>query len=237
MIRSGAAALLGPDGVSLASAYGDNPIYPTNSMSEQMPISQPPAGKAVKFFTKPGSVGVPVAASTAIVSRSSLRPLPRGVEGEIAISGETVIKNYLDNPDADLKSYFYLTLGTGSNKQISKDHSTDVTYRYFLTGDIGVLYLTLAPNSYNCFLFHQMVGQWYFAATRNRHMWNWWRYRKDFYWFSPKPCPVEWYEYFFVCDVGGRIFERHDNSRAPSGFSTDDDHDIRHRRQWERRGK
>lgn len=57
---------------------------------------------------------------------------------------------------------------------------------------------TLGPNSYNCFLFHQMVGQWYFAATRNGHMWNWWRYRKDFYWFSPGPCPVEWYEYFFV---------------------------------------
>jgi hypothetical protein len=61
-----------------------------------------------------------------------------------------------------------------------------------------VLVETLAPNSYNCFLFHQMVGQWYFAATRNGHMWNWWRYRKGFYWFSPGPCPVEWYEYFYV---------------------------------------
>jgi len=49
-----------------------------------------------------------------------------------------------------------------------------------------------------------MVGQWYFAATRNGHMWNWWRYRKDFYWFSPGPCPVEWYEYFFV--VGLVVF-------------------------------
>ncbi len=56
---------------------------------------------------------------------------------------------------------------------------------------------TLAPNSYNCFLFHQMIGQWYYAATRGI-MWNWWRYRKDFYWFSPGPCPVEWYEYFYV---------------------------------------
>lgn len=56
----------------------------------------------------------------------------------------------------------------------------------------------LAPNSYNCFLFHQFVSQWYYAATRNGHWWNWWRYRKDFYWFSPGPCPVEWYEYFFV---------------------------------------
>jgi hypothetical protein len=57
---------------------------------------------------------------------------------------------------------------------------------------------TLSPNAYNCFLFHQMVGQWYYAATRHGTWWNWWRYRKTFYWFSPDPCPVEWYEYFFV---------------------------------------
>lgn len=25
---------------------------------------------------------------------------------------------------------------------------------------------TLGPNAYNCFLFHQMIGQWYIAATR-----------------------------------------------------------------------
>merc|ERR1712070_729864 len=53
----------------------------------------------------------------------------------------------------------------------------------------------IAPHSYNCFLFHQMVAQWYFAATRNGRWWNWWNYRKNMYWFSPKPCPVEWYEY------------------------------------------
>ena len=62
----------------------------------------------------------------------------------------------------------------------------------------SLLSRTLAPHAYNCFLFHQMVGQWYFAATRNGHMWNWWRYRKSLYWFSPQPCPVEWYEYFYV---------------------------------------
>jgi len=56
----------------------------------------------------------------------------------------------------------------------------------------------LAPNAYNCFLFHQTIGQWYYAATRNGIMWNWWRFRKGFYWFSPGPCPVEWYEYFYV---------------------------------------
>jgi len=66
----------------------------------------------------------------------------------------------------------------------------------FLRG--GFLVEKLSPNSYNCFLFHQVVAQWYYAATRDGHMWNWWRYRKTMYWFSPKPCPVEWYEYFYV---------------------------------------
>lgn len=56
----------------------------------------------------------------------------------------------------------------------------------------------LGPNSYGCFLFHQVVGQWYYAVTRKGAWWNWWRYRKRFYWFSPAPCPVEWYEYFYL---------------------------------------
>lgn len=56
----------------------------------------------------------------------------------------------------------------------------------------------LAPTAYACFLFHQMIGQWYYAATRNGEWWNWWNYRKDFYWFSPQPVPVEWYEYFYI---------------------------------------
>jgi len=60
---------------------------------------------------------------------------------------------------------------------------------------------TLGPTSYNCFLFHQMVGQWYYAATRPGEFWNWWQHRKDFYWFSPGPCPVEWYEYFFIVGI------------------------------------
>ena len=92
-----------------------------------MPISQPPAGKTDTLTDKPGSVGVPVAASTAIVSRSTLRPQPHGEEGEIAICGPTVLKNYLDNPAADKKSYFFLT------------QNGVAMSRYFLTGDVGVL--------------------------------------------------------------------------------------------------
>jgi acyl-CoA synthetase (AMP-forming)/AMP-acid ligase II len=94
-----------------------------------MPISQPPAGKTDTMTDRPGSVGVPVAASTAIVNRANLRPQPPGVEGEIAISGPTVLKNYLANPAADQKSYFLLTLPENSSSGLP----------YFLTGDVGVI--------------------------------------------------------------------------------------------------
>lgn len=81
-----------------------------------------------------------------------------------------------------------------------------------LRGDF--LVHTLGPNSYNCFLFHQMVGQWYSAATRGT-FWNWWAYRKSFYWFSPGPCPVEWYEYFFVVSIVVAFSSFMDNTFTP----------------------
>lgn len=95
-----------------------------------MPISQPPAGMGDTIFTKPGSVGCPVAASVAIVSRVDYQPQPYGVEGEIAICGEMVMDNYLENPAADAKSYFLLT--NGRNTPIK-------SCKYFLTGDVGVI--------------------------------------------------------------------------------------------------
>ena len=133
MIRSGAAALLRADGDALAAAYGNVPVYATYSMSEQMPISQPPARwRDDSFLSKPGSVGVPVAASTAIICRRNLRPQPPGVEGEVAISGPTVLKKYLDNPEADKKSFFYLSIAESKNPRKNQ-------LPYFLTGDIGVI--------------------------------------------------------------------------------------------------
>ena len=124
-----------------------------------------------------------------------------------------------------------------------------------LRGDF--LVNTLGPNSYNCFLFHQMVGQWYSAATRgevsgtednnlnywrifsidkiqnrlaqytclivvpcfivlrNPQFWNWWAFRKSFYWFSPGPCPIEWYEYFFVVSLVVAFSHFMDNTFTP----------------------
>jgi acyl-CoA synthetase (AMP-forming)/AMP-acid ligase II len=132
IIRSGAAELLSRDAISLSSTYGDIPIIPTYSMSEQMPISQPPLGKLDMVFDKPGSVGVPIATSLAIVNSKTLQPLPYGIEGEIAISGPTVIDAYINNRDADRKAFFELTLPL--------DHSCKaVRNRFFLTGDTGIL--------------------------------------------------------------------------------------------------
>lgn len=37
----------------------------------------------------------------------------------------------------------------------------------------------LAPASYNMFLFHQPIAEWYYLATRGL----WWAYPKNFYWF------------------------------------------------------
>jgi len=53
---------------------------------------------------------------------------------------------------------------------------------------------TLAPTAYNIYIFHQWVGQMYWWVTRN-DMWSYWRYRKDYYWFSPQAVPVNWWEY------------------------------------------
>ena len=132
MIRSGAAALLGPDAMKLTETYGNIPVIPTYSMSEQMPITQPPAGKKDMLTDKPGSVGVPVAASLAVVNSSTLRPQLFGREGEIAICGTTVIDRYLNNEEADKKSFFELTLPTDASCKAGRG-------RFFLTGDIGIL--------------------------------------------------------------------------------------------------
>ena len=132
MIRSGAAALLQTDAINLSTTYGGIPVIPTYSMSEQMPISQPPVGKIDMLTDKPGSVGVPVATSLAVVDSSTLKPLPFGEAGEIAISGQTVISNYSNNQDADRKAFFELTLPLHRSCVAARG-------RFFLTGDVGAL--------------------------------------------------------------------------------------------------
>jgi acyl-CoA synthetase (AMP-forming)/AMP-acid ligase II len=91
----------------------------------------------------------------------------------------------------------------------------------------------LGPTSYGCFLFHQIICQWYWWITRApanqpaeisirgmyavypegfeqsypptafnytaiRGDYTWWNYPKQYYWFSPLPLPVAWFEFFYV---------------------------------------
>ncbi len=70
-----------------------------------------------------------------------------------------------------------------------------MTARFFRSSPISQI---LAPTAFSCFLFHQMIGQWYYSVTRHGEWWNWWSHQKAFYWFSPQPVPVEWYEYFYI---------------------------------------
>ena len=81
-----------------------------------------------------------------------------------------------------------------------------VTTRFL---ESNLLTEVLGPTSYGCFLFHQIIGQWYWWATRvgndvprpdvgDKTSWSWWAYPKEYYWFSPQPLPVAWYEFFFV---------------------------------------
>jgi len=129
LVRSGAAALLAEDAANLEKTF-NAPVITTYSMSEQMPISQPPAGMVGQQSAKPGSVGVPVAASLAIVDDDMI-PLPYGEKGNIAIGGPTVLQGYLENPLADMKSFFVPSRMGGL--------SADTPKRFFLTGDVGVI--------------------------------------------------------------------------------------------------
>lgn len=121
-IRSGAAALKEADRTKLKALFGCD-VIATYSMSEQMPISQPPMSME-GWESKDASVGVPITASLAIVDPDSLKPLEYGQVGEIAICGNTVFDGYLDNEEANTRSRFSID-----------DHTSETNW--FLTGDLG----------------------------------------------------------------------------------------------------
>ena len=160
-IRSGAASLPSDLQARLEIAF-KCPVISTYSMTEQMPISQPPRSSLynkqrfslgsdpTSIFPTPtslirnksgaessdhsalkmpslrriksvgsnggsapaankGSVGKPIATSLCIVDQT-LRPIPAGSEadGEVCISGPTIISEYVNNPLATMESFFYL---------------------------------------------------------------------------------------------------------------------------------
>ena len=93
VVRSGAAALRADHAARLSEALGGAAVVGTYSMTELMPIAQPPAGFD-QLARKPGSVGVPVAASVALVA-DDLTTVPRGAVGEICLRGDAVARRYV----------------------------------------------------------------------------------------------------------------------------------------------
>ena len=92
-----------------------------------MPTVQPMVGKFNILTNKPGSVGVLVAALLVVVSCTHHRPQPCCVKGKLVILDPTVMQGYLDNPDANNRSFFYLALPVDGNP-----NQTLVNYCYFL---------------------------------------------------------------------------------------------------------
>ena len=124
MIRSGAAALKEADRQALELTYGCE-VVATYSMSELMPISQPPRLEK-SWHQQTGAVGVPVTASMAIVDPITLQPLPFGSSGDVAISGPTLFAGYLGNPSENESSRFLM-----------QSYNDGLLDKWFLTGDLG----------------------------------------------------------------------------------------------------
>jgi hypothetical protein len=125
-IRVGAAAI-SKDLIKRAQLKFGCRVVPTYSMTECMPISQPPRG-TVLVDERPGSVGQALNVSISIVD-SSLVPLARNEKdeknpriGEICICGPTVMAGYISDENANQHAFFRLGKMT-----------------WFRTGDLGYL--------------------------------------------------------------------------------------------------
>ena len=126
MLRSGAALLKDDDKKRIEHLFGC-PLVSTYSMSEIMPITQPLFSNNVWRQTN-GSVGIPMIASLSVVDTETLMPLEYGKIGEICVSGDTVFKGYINNPDANAETRFLQNTTDGQGEQV-----------WFRTGDLGAL--------------------------------------------------------------------------------------------------
>ena len=87
---------------------------------------------------------------------------------------------------------------------------------------------TLSPTAYSCFLFHQMVAQWYYAATRSQ-WWDWWRFRKTQYWFS-QPVPGRVVRVLHRRGADGHLFQAGGTDGASASRCTPPSQGLDHRR-------
>mmetsp|Transcript_14342 Transcript_14342/g.26347 ORF Transcript_14342/g.26347 Transcript_14342/m.26347 type:complete len:1169 (-) Transcript_14342:90-3596(-) len=131
LIRSGAANLPHNDALELRRIFGCT-VLPTYSMSECMPIAQPPLAYELD---RPGSVGRPIGASMCIATETG-EVLPTGEVGEVCLQGPVVTHGYVEDSAANTAAFF----------QRDGDSAP-----WFRTGDLGYLdaegYLFLTGRS------------------------------------------------------------------------------------------
>eukprot|EP00536_Pseudo-nitzschia_multiseries_P019346 jgi/Psemu1/232078/e_gw1.4546.4.1 len=125
-VRVGAAAISDDLIKKCQQSFGCR-VVPTYSMSECMPITQPPTGSII-VDERPGSVGQALNVSICIVD-SHLIPLSnkkrdtnQTLVGEVCISGPTVMEGYTSNDEANRNAFFHIGQMT-----------------WFRTGDLGYL--------------------------------------------------------------------------------------------------
>lgn len=78
---------------------------------------------------KPGSVGIPAGPEIAILTSESAITSGSQRNGEIVIRGDNVITGYLDNPEANAKSFIEGWFRTGDEGYFDDDHYLTITGR------------------------------------------------------------------------------------------------------------
>jgi acyl-CoA synthetase (AMP-forming)/AMP-acid ligase II len=96
-------------GVPVVEAYG------MTEASHQMTSNPLPPGER-----RPGTVGIPAGAEVTILDEA-WRPMPHGVAGEVSVRGPAIVDGYLDNPEANAKSFRDGWFRTGDLGTLSED--------------------------------------------------------------------------------------------------------------------
>ncbi len=116
-VRSSSASLPGPVLEKLEGLF-DAPVIEAYGMTEathQMCANPLPPGVA-----KPGSVGIPTGIELAILHDDG-HPLPTGDRGEVSIKGQTVVKGYENNPEANTTAFTAGWFRTGDQGYLDAD--------------------------------------------------------------------------------------------------------------------
>jgi acyl-CoA synthetase (AMP-forming)/AMP-acid ligase II len=125
-IRSSSASLAPSVMASIEKTFSV-PVIEAYGMTEaahQMACNPLPPG-----VRKPGSVGLPAGPQIAIMAEDRAERLPQNTPGEIVIRGDNVTLGYLNNPDANEKSFIQGWFRTGDQGYLDSEGYLFITGR------------------------------------------------------------------------------------------------------------